>query len=177
MVERPSDFAFDLRKWKQKWQDREFDDKFAELHIQYLYAQHMAYRGASTIQDATQEEDRLLAGVAWEACELHLDRLLDGEFSSIPGSKPYRPEALIGWGLKVSRGRAKKPTVLKDDSRGIFFYQAVRILQIITETEHQRRWSSLVSKVYNRLKPTNADSVKPETVRSAYRKFRQWESG
>ena len=88
-------------------------------------------------------------------------------------------------GSRGTYGERQKPNAGKKDARGLFFYRAVRILQIITEDDHQeategegqRRWSRIVAKVYNSIKPIDANSVTADIVRNAYKKFRQWEGG
>ena len=184
MVERRSKPVFDLPRWKQKWQDLEFDDEFDGLHIHYLYDEHMAYRGPSTIEEATSEpadeNAKLLATVAWEACEAEARRWLKHGLD-IPGppviaDRMRRP--LEQWGLKAYLGEHTTPHANPCDARDLFFYQAVRILQIITETDRQQRhWARLVAKVYNRLKPPKEDPVSEHTVRNGFRKFRKRESG
>ena len=179
MDDRLSKPVFDLPRWKQKWQDREFDDEFAELHVHYLYAQHTAFRGDSTIEDATNADDRLLARVAWDACEAEARRWLEHGLD-VPGpsgiaERMRRP--LERWGLKAYLGKHTKPRANRHDGRDLFFYQGVRILQIIQETDDQRPLTRLIAKVYNRLKPPEAEAVNAETVRNGFKKFRAYENG
>ncbi len=176
--DRLSKLPWDGRRWKQKWQDREFDDEFAELHIIYLYRNHAGYRESSTVKESSYEyllkdgvpkqDAKLLAGVNWAVCEAEARYLLDQGLDV--------PPALLKWGFEAHLEPNKKPNTLKDDARGLFFYRAVRILQIITESDSQRYWSRLVAKVYNKME-LPGELVTPETVRSAYKKFRKYESG
>lgn len=172
MVDQSKVLAWSGRRWKQKWQDREFDDEFADLHIQYLYAQHTAYRGPWTIEETTgkgaledglSNRDReLWQQMQWEACEARANGLVDAGLELPPELSRLLAEAHLG--------KRRKPLSSSNAALYLFFYRAMRILQIITEDEprsakkrdRQRYWSRMVAKVYNGIKPPNADPVNGE---------------